>query len=211
MRTVVVAVIALTTLGGCLVSQSRLDQQKLETDSCYAALERENKNKHELASTVVELEKKNETYDELVASLQDEMKQKLIEVKRQGQRLTVNVSDQVLFDSGSAEVKVAGQSALDKIAHVLAKVSDRRIDVEGHTDNLKVSTELAKTFPTNWELSAARATNVVRYLEGHGVNPKRMAAVGKSEFRPVASNSTPAGRQLNRRIELVLTPWDGER
>jgi len=209
MRTVVVAVIAL--LGGCLVPQSRLDQQKLETDSCYAALERENKNKHELASTVVELEKKNETYDELVSSLQDEMKQKLIEVKRQGQRVTVNVSDQVLFDSGSAEVKTAGQTALDKIAHVLAKVSDRRIDVEGHTDNLKVSPELARTFPSNWELSAARATTVVRYLEARGVNPKRMAAVGKSEFRPVAANSTPAGRQLNRRIEIVLTPWDGER
>lgn len=269
MRKGAVALIATTllSLGGCLVPKDRFDQQKLETDSCYAALERENQHKHELSKAVAELEKamgdltaerkrlaeekgslqgsmqhlelevaaklrevnaltaektqlarqkaelakKNETYDELVASLHDEMKQKLIEVKQKGQRVTVNVSDQVLFDSGSAEVKSAGQAALEKIARVLAKVGDRRIDIEGHTDNLKVSPELAKTFPSNWELSVTRATNVVRYLEAHGVNPGRMAAVGKSEFRPVAGNGTPGGRQLNRRIEIVLTPWDGER
>jgi chemotaxis protein MotB len=167
--------------------------------------------KSQLEQERAQLAKKSETYDALVSGLQDEMQKKLIEVKRQGQRITVNVSDQVLFDSGKAEVKLGGQAALDKIAGILSKVDDRRIDIEGHTDNLKISGELARTFPSNWELSAIRATNVVRYLEGKGVDPRRMAAVGKSEFRPVSSNATPVGRQSNRRIEIVLTPWDGER
>jgi chemotaxis protein MotB len=261
----VVSCVAGLLVGGC-VPQMRLDRQKLETDSCYSALERENLRKKELARAVAELEKalqdlsaerkrlaeekgslqgslssleqavadrmkeinrlsaeksqleqeraelakKSETYDALVAGLQEEMEKKLIDVRRRGQRITVNVSDQVLFDSGRADVKPGGQAALDKIARVLSKVSDRRIDIEGHTDNLKITGDLARTFPTNWELSAVRATNVVRYLEGKGVDPKRMAAVGKSEFRPVSSNATPVGRQGNRRIEIVLTPWDGD-
>lgn len=166
--------------------------------------------KSQLEQERARLARKSETYDALVAGLQDEMQKKLIEVKQSGQRITVNVSDQVLFDSGKAEVKAAGQASLDKIAKVLAGVQDRRIDIEGHTDNLRITGELARTFPSNWELSATRATNVVRYLEGKGVDPKRMAAVGKSEFRPVSSNSTAAGRQANRRIEIVLTPWDGD-
>ncbi len=166
--------------------------------------------KSQLEQERAELAKKSQTYDDLVNGLQDEMQKKLIEVKRQGQRITVNVSDQVLFDSGKAEVKPGGQAALDKIAKVLSKVDDRRIDIEGHTDNLQITGELAKTFPSNWELSAIRATNVVRYLENKGVAAKRMAAVGKSQFRPVSSNATPVGRQANRRIEIVLTPWDGD-
>lgn len=253
--------------GGCFVPQQRFDQQKLETDSCYSALERENERKRELAAAVadlqagldalaaerkrlsaekgtlasnlVELEQqvaarmhlinrltaekarlqeerdqlasKTETYDELVSSLQEEMKQRLIEVKRQGQRITVNVSDQVLFDSGSAQVKQSGQGSLEKIAKVLAKVHDRRIDVEGHTDDVPITGELAKTFPTNWELSTARATNVLRFLESKGVDSKRLAAVGMSMYRPLASNKTAKGRQLNRRIDIVLTPWESHR
>lgn len=166
--------------------------------------------KSQLERERADLERKSETYDALVAGLKEEMEQKLVDVRRQGQRITVNVSDQVLFDSGRAEVKLAGQVALDKIAKVLAGVQDRRIDVEGHTDNLRIAGELAKVYPTNWELSTARATNVVRYLEGKGVAPGRMAAVGMAEFRPISSNATPVGRQANRRIEIVLTPWDGE-
>lgn len=154
------------------------------------------------------LQQKTATYDALVSSLQSEMQEKLIEVKRQGERITVNVSDRVLFLSGSAEVLTSGQAALTKIANVLAEVNDRRIDIEGHTDSLPMTGKLAELYPTNWELSAARATNVVKYLEGQGVNPKRMAVVGKSSFRPVASNGSAAGRKRNRRIEIVLTPWD---
>lgn len=166
--------------------------------------------KRRLEKERAKLTEKTETYDALVASLQQEMKDKLIHVRRKGERITVNVSDRVLFASGSAIIKATGEGSLAKIAGVLAWVKDRRIDVEGHTDNRQISDELAAQFPTNWELSTARATNVVRFLETKGVNPKHMAAVGKSMYRPVASNKSSRGRQTNRRIEIVLTPWDGK-
>jgi chemotaxis protein MotB len=200
--------------------RQRLVQEKGSLQGNLASLEGEvNKRLSEVRRLTAEksrleeqkatLEQKTETYDALVKSLKQEMKDKLVEVSQQGQRLTVNVSDRVLFDSGSADVKSTGRPALERIAAVLAKVSDRRIDVEGHTDNLPISGELAKTYPTNWELSVARATHVVRVLEENGVSAQKMAAVGKSHFRPVAKNTTPQGRQQNRRIEIVLTPWDG--
>ncbi|MEO1482810.1 MAG: OmpA family protein [Myxococcota bacterium] len=247
----------------CFVPKSRLDEQQLETDSCYEALEQENTRKRELSGALDELKTamaklaserkrlaaekgelegdmeslekevqdkidlvenlarekaaleaeraalvaKTETYDSLVDSLRDEMKAKLIEVKRKGQRITVNVSDQILFSSGSIEIKDRGQIALKKIAAVLAKVDDKRIDIEGHTDSVPISGELAEQFPSNWELSALRATNVVRYLQDNGVSANRLAAVGMSQYRPRARNTSSKGRRLNRRIEIVLTPW----
>lgn len=190
--------------------EGNLSQLESEVGSRMEEIRRLTSEKDKLEAERNRLAEKTETYDELMKSLQQEVQDKLIEVKRAGQRITVNVSDRILFDSGSATVKTSGSAALTKIATVLAKVDDRRIDVEGHTDNVPLSGELAKTFPTNWELSAARATHVVRFLEERGVSPQRLAAVGKSMHRPVAQNTTSRGRQLNRRIEIVLTPWDGK-
>jgi len=153
---------------------------------------------------------KNQTFDDLVSSLEKEMKDKLIDVRRQGQRITVNMSDRVLFDSGNSDLKASGLETLKKISAVLAKVKDRRIDVEGNTDDVPIAGVLEKTFATNWELSGSRATNVVRFLEKNGVDPSRMASVGKSQYWPVANNTSNSGRQLNRRIEIVLSPWDGK-
>lgn len=165
----------------------------------------------QLESQRTTLAAKNQTYEDLVSSLEKEMKDKLIEVRRQGERITVNMSDRILFDSGVGDIKVSGTETLKKISAVLATVKDRRIDVEGHTDNVPIAKELGKVFPTNWELSAARATNVVRFLALNGVDSAHMAAVGKSQYWPIASNSTKGGRQLNRRIEIVLSPWTAER
>jgi len=164
----------------------------------------------QLESQQVTLAAKNQTFEDLVSSLEKEMKDKLIEVRRHGQRITVNMSDRILFDSGASEIKQSGLDALKKISVVLAKVKDRRIDVEGHTDDVPIAKELEKQFPTNWELSVSRATNVVRFLEANGVASNRLAAVGMSQYWPVANNSSKNGRQLNRRIEIVLSPWDGK-
>lgn len=190
--------------------EGNLAQLEAEVGNRMNEIRRLSDEKSRLEAEKAKLAEKTETYDELVKSLQQEVKDKVVEVRRAGQRITVNVSDQILFDSGSPVVKTSGTVALMKIATVLGKVRDRRIDVEGHTDNVPLTGELAKSFPTNWELSAARATNVVRFLEQNGVPPERLAAVGKSMHRPVAQNTTPRGRQLNRRIEIVLTPWDGK-
>lgn len=190
--------------------EGNLAELEAEVGNRMSEIRRLSDEKSRLEAEKAKLAEKTETYDELVKSLQQEVEDKVVEVRRAGQRITVNVSDQILFDSGSPAVKTSGMAALMKIAAVLAKVQDRRVDVEGHTDNVPLAGELAKVFPTNWELSAARATNVVRFLEQNGVPPGRMAAVGKSMHRPVAQNTTAKGRQQNRRIEIVLTPWDGK-
>jgi chemotaxis protein MotB len=90
---------------------------------------------------------------------------------------------------------------------ILKDVKDKRIQVEGHTDNVRIVSSLKKKFPTNWELSTARATEVVRYLqEAGGIAPKLLSATGYSEYQPVAPNDTDEGKHKNRRIEIVLLP-----
>jgi chemotaxis protein MotB len=125
-------------------------------------------------------------------------------VEMRNGKVYISLSDKLLFKSGSASVESKGKDALKKVAEVLNKNTDVEIAVEGHTDNVPVKTVLYKD---NWDLSAARATNVVRLLtEEYGMDPKRLTASGKGEFSPQADNSTAEGKAKNRRTELVLSP-----
>lgn len=162
--------------------------------------------KQELAKKTEELEKKSATYDALVSSLQKEIQEGKIKITEGKNRLSVELIDRVLFDSGSTTIKPEGETALRKVAGVLRGISDKQILVEGHTDAVAITGALAETFPTNWELSVSRATKVVRFLEDAGVPPTNLGAAGFSKFRPVASNESDEGKRLNRRIEIVLTP-----
>lgn len=116
--------------------------------------------------------------------------------------------EKILFDSGSAEIKKEGKKVLDRVVEILKNVKDRQINIEGHTDNVPISPRLAQKFPTNWELSTARATNVVRYLQEKGIDPALLSATGYAEYRPVSPNDTEEGRAKNRRIEIVLVPLE---
>ena len=130
-----------------------------------------------------------------------------ITVSRRDGMLVVDVSDKVLFDTGKAEIKEKGKAILDKLAASLMKLPKTTVfQVGGHTDDQPIKSEEVKAvFPTNWELSAARATQVVRHLqEVSGIPGKRLVAAGFAEFRPAASNRKPKGRQKNRRIEIAL-------
>jgi chemotaxis protein MotB len=165
----------------------------------------------ELAQKVAEKEKELEaqrsTQDQLVAELQGEIADKTVQVERVLDQLRVDMVDEVLFDSGEATLKPAGIAVLRKIGGVLAKAENRRIEVQGHTDNVPIVGSLARRFPTNWELSAARATNVVRFLQDEAkLDPRRLTASGCSEYRPKGPNDTEAGRRANRRIEILLIP-----
>jgi chemotaxis protein MotB len=121
-------------------------------------------------------------------------------ISRRG--LVVRVlTDQVLFDSGQADLKPAGLPLLTEVANLLNVDRRHPIDVEGHTDNVPIS---SAQYPSNWELSTARATTVVRYLISQGVDRNRLSASGYADLHPVASNATNAGRQQNRRVEIVL-------
>jgi chemotaxis protein MotB len=115
--------------------------------------------------------------------------------------------DKVLFESGEAVITKRGEEVLSRVGSVLARIEERQIQVSGHTDDSPISSRLVGTFPTNWELSTARATNVVRFLqEKAGVPAARLVAAGYGPFHPIASNATPSGRARNRRIEILLTP-----
>lgn len=118
--------------------------------------------------------------------------------------MVVELPEGVLFDSGSAELREAGQQTLERVAQVLATVPNRDFLVAGHTDNIPVGRR--SRFASNWDLSAARGVAVVRYLAEHGMNAERIAAAGYADTRPVASNSEDTGRAQNRRIEIIVMP-----
>lgn len=151
------------------------------------------------------------TYDSLVKELKQEIKQGEVQITQLRDKLTVNMVEKILFDSGSAMIKKNGKKVLDRVADILKNVTGQQIKVEGHTDNVPIGPGLADKFPTNWELSTARATTVVRYLQEKGVGPKYLSAEGYSEFRPVEPNETDEGKAKNRRIEIVLIPLDVNR
>lgn len=164
----------------------------------------------ELESAVAEKEAQlaevQQTQDALIAELENEIAQGQVQVQRLAGQLRVDMVNEILFASGEAEVKPQGRQVLAKIAEVLKKAG-RAVEVQGHTDDVPISGRLAERFPSNWELSAARAVNVARFLqEQAGVDPKLLSATGFSEYQPRAANDTPEGRQSNRRIEILLGP-----
>ena len=116
--------------------------------------------------------------------------------------MVMRLSDHIIFDPGKAELSEAGNAFLKKVAS-LFKDSSHNISIEGHTDNIPIQT---KQFPSNWELSASRAVNVLRYFSGKENYPiERLSAVGFGEFQPISANDTPEHRALNRRVEIIFS------
>jgi len=156
-----------------------------------------------------EMNKLKGTYDELVADMKMEIEQGQIKITQLVDRLSVSMVDKILFPSGRAEITPEGLKVLERVGNVLKNTTHKTIRVEGHTDNIPIleGSKLKKIYPTNWELSSARATNVVRFLQDKiQIEPCRLRAVGMSEYHPVASNETPEGCSRNRRIEITLIP-----
>ncbi|MEM1033344.1 MAG: OmpA family protein [Myxococcota bacterium] len=118
-------------------------------------------------------------------------------------RMVLQLRNEVLFDPGRVDIKPAGKDALKEVATILTTLEQRKLQVAGHTDNVPISTG---RFPSNWELSTARAVNVVKFLVEQGVAPGELSAAGYGEYDPVASNDDRAGKAKNRRIEIVLQP-----
>lgn len=158
-----------------------------------------------LAKREAELAKIQSTYDGLVKDLEAEVSAGQIEIQRLRDGLRLNVSDEVLFASGSAELDAKGRAVLVKVAAQLNKLGDR-IQIRGHTDDRRIGGALAQRYPTNWELAGARAARVVRLLEEKGVDPKRLSAISLGPNDPVVANDNASNRQRNRRIEILLVP-----
>lgn len=203
-----------------LENQSNSTRERLERDISdlraeIAQLDNENRRLKDtiaaLETDVIQKEKEvselDKTRMEIETSLKEQIAQKNIKLEEIEGKLKVTFVDKILFDSGSVTIKPEGQEVILKLADSFRDTEDNNIAVEGHTDNVQIGGALIDRFPTNWELSTARATAVVRFLEEKGnIAPERLTASGFSYHRSVATNDTPEGRKENRRIEIILVP-----
>ena len=158
----------------------------------------------EKAALLAANQQRQQQYESLVQGLAKEVEKGQLQVKQYKNMLSVDLAEQIFFDSGKATLKKEGKEVLKKVGDALKGYENKIIRVVGHTDNVKMAKSLQATFPTNWELSVARATSVVRFLQEVGIPPERLLAAGRAEYDPVAPNDTPEGRQKNRRIEIML-------
>lgn len=141
-----------------------------------------------------------EMADQLNASMADLIEAKVIVVRQMPYSIEVEIQTDLLFTSGEAKLSVKAEQILKRLADALKKFPNP-IRVEGHTDNVPIQ---SAAYPSNWELSAARAATVVHLLMRSGVEPQRMSVIGMSEYRPLADNSDEAGRNRNRRVQLII-------
>jgi chemotaxis protein MotB len=198
---------ALGKLGGMEVLRSKLDQAKSSLTSAQAENQKVKGQIAALQQQVADLETEKEMVGQRAKGLEDEMRSDLesrdVTISNLQGRLTVNILDRVMFNSGEAVVKPDGEAVLRKIASLLAGHPELKIHVIGHTDNVPIRGR----FASNWELSTARALAAVHFLtEKAGVDPRRVGAVGYGEYRPIADNSTAEGRARNRRIAITILP-----
>jgi chemotaxis protein MotB len=146
----------------------------------------------------------SDLYQQLSQRLQAELNTDQAEIKQLQGELKVTLLNEILFPEGGWRLHRQGEQTLNKIVPTLQTLTQTQIVVDGYTDNLPIGPELKARFPSNWQLSTARATSVVQYLQSQGVNPNLMSARGYGDTRPITSNDTPQGRAKNRRIELTL-------
>lgn len=139
-------------------------------------------------------------FRELATNIRQQGMANNVEVLTKRGTVELRMKESILFPSGEARLMPQGKQVLDKLVPLLAQ-GGHTITVEGHTDNVPISTE---QFPSNWELSAARASMVVRHLIARGIPADRLSAVGYADTRPLAANDTEAGRAKNRRVSLII-------
>ncbi len=178
------------------VLQRELDEAQKRLSTAQSQLET-------MRRIEAETKKRNEIYARFVTELQKMIDGGQLTVSIEQGRIVINLPDNVLFATGSARVNADGQEALKQIANVLKEFSDRRFQVEGHTDNVPMK---SARFPSNWELSTARALSVVHLMVQEGVAAENVSAAGFGEFHPRADNESKEGRALNRRIEIIMQP-----
>ena len=200
---------ALGHLRGLDSVRAQLDEANDRLANTVAGSRNDKERISALELQVANLEKEKEMVAQSAKGLEEEMRNDLeskdVTISKLQGKLTVNILDRVMFDSGEAILKPAGESVMRKIAAILAEHPELKIHVIGHTDNVPIRPEARSRFVSNWELSTARALAAVHFLtEKAGVDPRRVGAVGYGEYRPLADNSTAEGRAKNRRIAVTI-------
>jgi len=193
------------------ISELRLKVAAIEAEN--SGLEAANRKLKDDAANLQKIKEEkvkevSSTYEKLLQNMKSEIAQGQVTISELKGKLTVNMEAAILFDSGKADVKQDGLEILLKMVETLNSVKDKAIRIEGHTDNVQITGALTRQFPTNWELSAARAINVAKYLQQQGLDPSALSAAAFAEYKPVADNGTKEGRAKNRRIEITLVAKD---
>jgi len=183
--------------------KSKLTSLSADRNALAARLGATKKEISELRKARAAAEARSKVFRDLMKRLQDMISAGKLKVVIRKGRMIVKLDDKILFDPAKTKLKDDGKEALKQLAAVLKDISKRDFLVAGHTDNVPIKT---RKFPSNWDLSAARAVEVVKFLQNEGVDPKHLGAAGFSEHDPVGDNSTEDGRRTNRRIEIVLMP-----
>lgn len=197
-------VVVAVAVGGC-VSTGKYEKMEADKNQEIATLKQQVAASEKEKADLAESKRQSQAqYDVLVRRLSAEVQRGQLQVRRYKNMLTVDAADQIFFDSGRATLKPSGKEILNKLGDALKSYNNKIIRVVGYTDNVPVAKSIQKMYPSNWELSVARATSVVRYLQQAGVPPERMIASGRGEYAPVVPNDTPEDRQKNRRIEIML-------
>lgn len=191
----------LARLRGDLDSTSKLSAEELQ---------RLKGEKEATETELTELRKQRDAQEQRLAAyrqLQDRFRALIdsgkLEIGFRNGQMVVKLPSGILFPSGSDQLSSAGQTALTEVTSILTGFKDRRFLIAGHTDNVPIKT---RQFRNNWVLSTARAVTMVEFMVGHGMPATNVAAAGYGETDPVAPNDSDAGRELNRRIEIILVP-----
>jgi chemotaxis protein MotB len=198
-------------------SQNNLSEQSVLVSELTSRLGAASTDKKKLEASVNEMkqalseaaqrkraaEKTLHEYRELVRRFKGMTDAGQLKVKTVEGRMIVALNSDILFPSGSARLSEAGIDSLKEVARVLASLKGKKFQIEGHTDNVPVSTT---SYPSNWELASARAIGVIKTMIAAGMPPERISAASFAEFRPAAPNETPEDRMANRRIEISFVP-----
>ena len=196
----------LTSFSGCAKPPGDLERINREQAVTIKSMNQEiSRLNAELAEVLHDRQDLSKAKSELESRMGPELESGDLSVSMQDRGLVVTVLDRVLFDSGKAGLRNEARATLDKLGEVLsAELNGHMIYIEGHTDNVPIK---LSGWRSNWELSTARAMEVVHYLiEARGLDPRRIAATGYGEFHPVTGNDTEPGRLKNRRVEIVISP-----
>ncbi len=177
---------------GMAQSQAITDEQKTQLEDAKRAIK--------------EAQDRGKTLGDLQAKFKKMIDAGHLKVTTRHGRVVLQLHNDVLFEKGEADLKPDGKKAVGEIAATLRTVGGKRFQVAGHTDSAPITTDKKKKFPSNWELSAARAISVVKLLVAEGVDARNLSAAGYGPYDPVAPNTTADGEAKNRRIEITLVP-----
>lgn len=180
-----------------------VESLRIERTSLSSSLSETQRALEELRAREAQQQQRLATFRSMLERFRAMMESGRLRVRVVRGRMVVELPDNVLFDSGEAELKPEGQATLLEVVQVLRTIENRHFQVAGHTDNVPIR---SRRFPSNWELSAARAVTVTRFMIANGMPGDRISAAGYAETQPIDTSDTPEGRARNRRIEIALMP-----